>query len=194
MIRYWLESVTDNGPVVNDFIDWCERSLLNINVSKTNEMITDFRKKPPLISSVFVHGQTVEVVQQYKYLGTIIDTSSCLKPKLMIFAQSPTSICIFIVSWEVSVWTPLLWNCFILVLLSCSNFYCWFGSLTLKNKNRLEQIELCGKIAGKNLSEFSFIYRAKATKIAQSILADHGHQCSVSVNWLPSGRRYGAKV
>ncbi len=49
IIRYWLESVTDNGPVVNDFIDWCERFLLNINVSKTNEMITDFRKKPFLL-------------------------------------------------------------------------------------------------------------------------------------------------
>ncbi len=54
---------TDHGPVVRDFIDWCERSSLNINVSKTKEMITDFRKKPRPSSPAFIHGPAVEVVQ-----------------------------------------------------------------------------------------------------------------------------------
>lgn len=30
---------TDHGPVVEDAIDWCERSSLSINVLKTKEMI-----------------------------------------------------------------------------------------------------------------------------------------------------------
>ena len=41
----------DHGPVVSDFTDWCKASFLAINVSQTKEMI----------------------LEQHKYLGTIID-------------------------------------------------------------------------------------------------------------------------
>lgn len=39
----------------------------------TRDMVIGFRKKPPPISPVFIHGQAAETVQRYKYLGTIID-------------------------------------------------------------------------------------------------------------------------
>lgn len=62
---------TDHGPVVGDFIEWCN-SYLSINVAKTKELIVDFSKSPTLISSVTVDNQDVEVVTKYKYLGTSI--------------------------------------------------------------------------------------------------------------------------
>ena len=52
----------DHGPVVDDFSDWCKQSFLDINMSKTKEMITDFRKKPLPIPPAFIHDQAVEVV------------------------------------------------------------------------------------------------------------------------------------
>ncbi len=63
-----LDSDTDHGPVVNYFIDWCERFLLNITVKKTKQMIIDFRKKRSPISSVFIHGQTGHHHWQWTYI------------------------------------------------------------------------------------------------------------------------------
>lgn len=61
----------NHSPVVDDFSDWCEHSWIFMC---PEQRIIDFRKKPPPIPSVFVHGQADKVVQQYKYLGTIINT------------------------------------------------------------------------------------------------------------------------
>ncbi len=34
--------------VISDFVGWCEISALQINASKTKEMVIDFRRKSPL--------------------------------------------------------------------------------------------------------------------------------------------------
>ena len=44
-----------------------------MNVKKTKEMLTDFRKAPTVISRIFIDGVKVERVTEYKYLGTVID-------------------------------------------------------------------------------------------------------------------------
>ena len=62
-----------HGPVLEDFISWCKRSFLNINVSKTKEIIIDFRRKSSPAPPALISDQAVVVVHQYKYLGTIID-------------------------------------------------------------------------------------------------------------------------
>lgn len=44
----------DHGPVVKYFTDWFKLSVLNISVSKTREMVVDFRKNPPPLSPVMI--------------------------------------------------------------------------------------------------------------------------------------------
>lgn len=63
------------GSVVEDFIQWCKLSFLTINVSKTKEMTIDFRKTRPATIPLSISDQAVESVQQFKYLGTVIDDS-----------------------------------------------------------------------------------------------------------------------
>lgn len=82
-------------PVVADFTDWCESSFLDINVSKTKDMIIDFRKNKNVISPVFINDQAVEVVEEYKYLGTIIDNRLSFD-KRGHYARQLTDGCIFI--------------------------------------------------------------------------------------------------
>ncbi len=64
---------TAPGPVVDDFIHWCDDSSLNLNVTKTKDMCIDFRRNsnPPL--STVINGETVERVSTFKYLGVVID-------------------------------------------------------------------------------------------------------------------------
>ena len=64
---------TGHGPVAQDFVDWCDRSFLHMNISKTKDMHIDFRKLPSAKELTSIKGQTVECVDNYKYLGTIIE-------------------------------------------------------------------------------------------------------------------------
>lgn len=59
------------GPVIDNFIGWCNNSCLQLNVSKTKEMLINFWKKSSCPKTHF--HTVVETVSQYKYLGTILD-------------------------------------------------------------------------------------------------------------------------
>lgn len=61
------------GPVLDNFISWCKDSYLHLNVSMTKDMCIDFRRNPPTTAPTLINGIVVDVVSQYKYLGTILD-------------------------------------------------------------------------------------------------------------------------
>ena len=183
-----------HGPVVNDFSAWCESSFLKINVLKTKELIVDFRKKPPPYPPVFIHGQAVDTVQQYKYLGTIIDSNLSFEANTDAICTKAHQRMYFyrkLRSFKVdTTFMKIFYSCFIESILTFS-FICWFGSLTAKDKNRLSSIvRMCGRIAGTSLEELSVLYRARATRKAKMILSDPVHPLASHYRLLPSGRRY----
>ena len=47
---------------VERFTNWCRDNSLDLNVKKTKEMLTDFRKAPTVIPDLFVDGVKVERV------------------------------------------------------------------------------------------------------------------------------------
>ena len=55
------------------FTTWCKDSVLDINVTKTWELLIDFRKQPPAVSPITIDGEIVERVEKYRYLGIILD-------------------------------------------------------------------------------------------------------------------------
>ena len=65
---------SQHGPVVDEFVSWCDKSFLQLNISKTKIMAIDFRRNqscsPP---PTYINGNCIEMVDQYKYLGTMID-------------------------------------------------------------------------------------------------------------------------
>ena len=52
--------------------NWCTKNFLDLNVSKTKEMIFDPRKKQNAKDNVIINCSTVETVHSYKYLGVTI--------------------------------------------------------------------------------------------------------------------------
>lgn len=72
-----LISNMDDGPylsAVDNFVSWCEDNFLCLNVSKTKELIIDFRRKKHVIDPITIKGETIEQVDSYKYLGITIDS------------------------------------------------------------------------------------------------------------------------
>jgi len=58
---------------VNRFVEWCDLNYLELNVSKTKEMVIDFRKTKTAPDPVILKGSQVERVSSYKYLGATLD-------------------------------------------------------------------------------------------------------------------------
>jgi hypothetical protein len=58
---------------VEIFVDWCELNFLNLNVSKTKEMILDFRKDTIVHNALTIKNESVCLTDKYKYLGVYID-------------------------------------------------------------------------------------------------------------------------
>ena len=52
---------------------WSDKNYLYLNVSKTKEMCTDFRKNQRCSKQVYIKGEAVERVSTYKYLGVVFD-------------------------------------------------------------------------------------------------------------------------
>ena len=116
---------------------------LTLNVKKTKEMMTDFRKVPTVIPDFFIDGVKVQRVTEYKYLGTVLDNKLnfnqnsdfihkrcqprifCLQ-KLRLLNASTAVLLTFHRSCTESVLT--------------FSFLCWFGGLNVKSKNVLNKV------------------------------------------------------
>ena len=58
---------------VDSVVEWCGEHNLLLNVTKTKELIFDFRKQQIEHSQLNINGSVVDIGHSYKYLGTIID-------------------------------------------------------------------------------------------------------------------------
>ncbi len=52
---------------------WRTASFSGARITKTKEMVTDFRRSSSSPSALQVDGQTIDRVEEYKYVGSIID-------------------------------------------------------------------------------------------------------------------------
>ena len=58
---------------INRFVTWCDTYNLTLNVSKTKEMVIDFRRSRNSLEPLRIKTETVEQVKTYRYLGIQID-------------------------------------------------------------------------------------------------------------------------
>ena len=58
---------------IASFVEYCDRNHLELNVSKTKEMVIDFRRSRTSPTPISIKNCHVQRVNEYKYLGVIID-------------------------------------------------------------------------------------------------------------------------
>ena len=77
---------------VERFSTWCKDNFLDLNVTKTKELLTSFKKQPPAVSHVAIDGEIVERVEKYKYLGIILNNKlQCDSNVLNIYKKCGSS-------------------------------------------------------------------------------------------------------
>ena len=72
-----LVSDNDEGRYrkeVERLVGWCSDNNLELNISKTKEMIIDFHKKRCPTPHLSINGVWVELVDSFKFLGTVISS------------------------------------------------------------------------------------------------------------------------
>ena len=57
---------------VGDLAVWCQDKNLSLNVTKTKEMIVDYKKKRTEHTPSLLEGAAVEQVESFKFLGVHI--------------------------------------------------------------------------------------------------------------------------
>ena len=75
---------------VQELAEWCDSNFLELNVSKTKELIVNFRAAPTHTEPITIKGQSVEMVSAYRYLGTIIDNKLPWTPPHWCLLQENT--------------------------------------------------------------------------------------------------------
>ena len=192
-----LDSSSDPGlhqHRVNKVVEWSDNNALIINTKKTEEIIFGAPSETHR-SPITIHGESINQVCSYKYLGVVIDhllswkdhiESLCMKTKQRIyflrrlrsFGASRRILLLFFTSVIMS------------VLQYCSTT--WYGCLSVALKSQLlQQLSICSKIVGQPLLKlYTSTYDNSVLRLARNITSNTSHVLHGEYRLLPSGRRY----
>ena len=72
-----IERLNHNTPSImqdelNDIVKWCDINHLNINATKTKEMLITNTRHFPSPPPLQIHDNGIERVEEYRYLGTVL--------------------------------------------------------------------------------------------------------------------------
>ena len=152
-----------HGQALPAFTKWCDDHHLDLNVSKTKELITDFRQSQDTPIASTIHNEEVQIVDSYKYFGTFFDSQLSFKENTEL-----------IVKWGQQ-----------------RTFICWCNGLYVKEKNSLNTIvKVCFKIIGIQQRNLGTIWEKQAAEKAKTIISQPDHIMLTEFLLLLSGRRY----
>lgn len=187
------EPVRRTPTMASNFVQWCESSFLDINVTKTKEMIADFGKNPAVISPVTINDQPVGMLTNTGILAPWSRTNShsshrCARELIR------DNFFFYCTLWNFNVdytFMKMFYSCLMESVLTFS-LVCWYRFLSQRNKNRLQEIvNVCSKVAGVSLNNLRDVYKIRTLRKARSILAGSSHPLHDYFVLLPFSRRYG---
>lgn len=73
--------------MVDDFVSWYNESFLQLNVSKTKDLILSFRQTPPCSELTTVKIVGIELVDNNRYLGAVLNDKLCFKSHFFGFSK-----------------------------------------------------------------------------------------------------------
>jgi len=185
---------TEHGPVLQEFVEWCEASQLQLNTSKTKELIFDFRRGAPSPTPSLINGEEIEMVSEYKYLGVIIDHKLSWEQCADAVFKKGQQRLYFLRKLNYfnvdNKFLTMFYKSFIESILSYC-IVCWYGYSKITHRNKLGKIvKTCRKIIGKQQVDMYQLYLTRLQQKADKVCMDTTHPLSVEFMPLPSGRRY----
>lgn len=165
--------------LIQDFVIWCNSNYLRLNITKTKEMVVDFRRSRPNMEPVIINGECVEQVKTYKYLGVQLDEKldwTANTDALCRKAQSRLYFLRRLASFNVC--SELLKMFYRSVVESALFFVvaCWGGSIKKKDASRLNKlVKKAGSVVGKVLESLTSVAERRALSRLRSIMENPEH-------------------
>ncbi len=181
--QQWWDRVDE----VERLTSWCQDNCLSLNVSKTKELIVDFRKRHLLpYTSLMISGTPVERVHISEDLTWTTHIQTQVKKarqrlyhlwQLMKFRVSPTILKTFYLGTIET------------VLTQCISV--WHGNSSSQDCKALQRVvRLAERISGSALPSLQDIYLKRCRSRAVKINKDSNHPGNCLFTLLPSGKRF----
>ncbi|KAK0135168.1 putative RNA-directed DNA polymerase from transposon X-element [Merluccius polli] len=179
---------------VDRLTTWCRDNNLLLNVSKTKEIVVDFRRRHTEHPPLTIDGAAVERVSSTKFLGVHISEDLSWATNSESLAKKAQRRLYFLRKLKRAKAPTSILNTFYRgtiesILSSCITV--WGGSCTEHSKKALQRVvNTAGKIIGAPLPSLQATYTNRLTRKATSIANDTSHPAHSLFSLLPSGRRY----
>ena len=164
---------------IDRFVEWCDENYLELNVSKTKEMIVDFRKNRPVLDDIVIKGEVVERANSYKYLGVVIDDKLTWKDNTDHIIKKVHSRLFCLRKLRAfNVQQELLQMFYTSIVCSVMTFgmTCWGGNISGQDRNRLNKnIKKASGVVGRKQDDVETMYQRLVTHKLTSVLADDTH-------------------
>ena len=162
-----------------NFVNWCDKNYIYLNVSKTKEMCTDFRKNQKCHKPVYIKGEALERVDTYKYLGVIFESKLNWKENINSVLKKVNSRMHYIRKLKsFGVNSDMLVTFYNAVMCSIVTFgsVCWGGNISKLDRGSLEKIvKKAGHVVGKPLDSFKTLHEKRLYRKLMQILNNPTH-------------------
>ena len=174
---------------------WCKENGLQLNASKTKEVIVDFRRKGSRDHApLSIQGVQVERVSTVRFLGTLISEDVSWTANSAALAKRANQRLYFLrVLRRQQVQQRLLVDFYRATIESIltHGVSVWFAACTAGDRRALQRvIRTAEKVIGCPLPPIETIAASRSLERAKRILADSSHPANGLFERLPSGRRY----
>ena len=181
---------------VEELVGWCSENNLELNVSKTKEIVIDFRKNKGPTTPLSINGEVVEQVKSFKFLGTTISEDLKWENHVSGSVKKANQRIFFLRQLrKFRVSQKILLNFYRSTIESILAFSItvWFSGLTESDKKLINRVmKNAGKIIGfeQQVPSLEDIFHSRTVKRCTNILLDDSHPSSEFFQVLPSNTRF----
>ncbi len=180
---------------VERFTSWCQDNCLSLNVSKTKELIVDFRKRQQRpYTPLMICGTPVERVSSFKYLGVNISEDLTWTTHIQTQVKKARQRLYHLRQLRKFRVSPAILKTFYSgaiesVLTQCISV--WYGNSSNQDSKALQRVvRLAERISGSALPSLQVIYLKRCKSRAAKILKDSTHLGNHHFCLLSSGKRF----
>ncbi len=179
---------------VERLTSWCQDNCLSLNVSKTKELIVDFRKRQQRpYTTLMISGTPVERVSSFKYLGVNISEDLTWTAHIQTQVKKARQRLYHLRQLRKFRVSPAILKTFYSgaiesVLTQCISV--WYSNATNQDRKALQRVvRLAERISGSALPSLQDIYLKRCKSRAAKIIKDSNHPGNRLFTLLPSGKR-----